>query len=95
MTLDRVAARCAGLYFAAVLAGLDYSVAMADTENMAGILPITFDHALERFRNGVGEHHVAGSIRYALAGRSDLVAGGLINAGLIYGLAVRSKSADS
>lgn len=95
MTLDRVAARYAGLYFAAVVAGLGYAVAMADTENMAGVLPI----ALTLPWSGLGTWLVntlsPGLFDTPWPGVAIVLAGGLINAGLIYSLASRSKSAHS
>lgn len=95
MTLDRVAARYAGRYFAAVLAGLGYAAAMADTENMAGVLPI----ALTLPWSGVGTLLVdsmsPGLFDTPWPGVVIVVVGGLINAGLIYGLASRWRSADS
>lgn len=95
MTLDRVAARYAGLYIAAVLAGLGYAVAVADTENMAGVLPV----ALTLPWSGVGMWLVSalspGLFDTPWPGIAIVLAGGLINAGLICGLASRSKSAQS
>ncbi|MEZ5410488.1 MAG: hypothetical protein R2761_20845 [Acidimicrobiales bacterium] len=90
-----MAARYAGLYFAAVLASLGYAVAMADTENMAGVLAI----ALTLPWSGVGTS-LANAVSPGLfdtpwPGVVIVVVGGLINAGLIYSLASRSKSADS
>ncbi len=95
MTLDRVAARYAGLYLAAVLTGLGYAVARADTENMAGVLPI----ALTLPWSGVGTSLVnslsPGLFDTPWPGVAIVVAGGIINAGLIYNFASRSRSADS